>query len=172
MIDLNQPEIIALQQPIRDVLYNHTTMNGNDDYDEDTRSLLVRLFVKYLNALQIPVSELGLARANLKVLNNDEFCKWEDYDNSVTLKNVIIDNSHPEAMQPETKIDVYIWLDGIMQATVYNEDVGGLFDPCNGHPVIDILENPGRMIDEVRMTIFDLINELDDEFDDDSEFEC
>ena len=70
MIDLNQPEIIALQQPIRDVLYNHVTMHGNDDYEEDTRSLLVSLFVKYLNAIQIPVSELGLARTNLKVLNN------------------------------------------------------------------------------------------------------
>ena len=169
MIDLNQPEIIALQQPIRELL--NVLNQTDDDYDDDDRSTLVRLFVKYLNALKIPVSDLSLARANLKVLNNAEFCTWEDNDNAVTLKNVIIVNDHPEASQTDTQIDVYIWLDGIMQATAYNEDLGGMFDPCNGLPVIDVLENPGRIIDKIRSTIFYLINEFEDEFDDDSEFE-
>jgi hypothetical protein len=169
MIDLNQPEIIALQQPIRELL--NVLSQTDDDYDDDDRSTLVRLFVKYLNALKIPVSTLRLARANLKVLNNAEFCTWEDNDNAVTLKNVIIVNDHPEASQTDTQIDVYIWLDGIMQATAYNEDLGGMFDPCNGRPVMDVLENPGIIIDQIRMTIFDLIIAFDDEYDDDSEFE-
>ena len=169
MIDLNQPEIIVLQQPIRELL--NVLSQTDDDYDDDDRSTLVRLFVKYLNALKIPVSTLRLARANLKVLNNAEFCTWEDNDNAVTLKNVIIVNDHPEASQTDTQIDVYIWLDGIMQATAYNEDLGGMFDPCNGRPVMDVLENPGIIIDQIRMTIFDLIIAFDDEYDDDSEFE-
>ena len=169
MIDLNQPEIIALQQPIRELL--NVLSQTDDDYDDDDRSTLVRLFVKYLNALKIPVSTLRLARANLKVLNNAEFCTWEDNDNAVTLKNVIIVNDHPEASQTDAQIDVYIWLDGIMQATAYNEDLGGMFDPCNGRPVMDVLENPGIIIDQIRMTIFDLIIAFDDEYDDDSEFE-
>jgi hypothetical protein len=168
MIDLNQPEIIALQQPIRELL--KVLSQTDDDYDDDDRSTLVRLFVKYLNALKIPVSTLRLSRANLKVLNNAEFCTWEDNDNAVTLKNVIIVNDHPEATQTDTQIDVYIWLDGVMQATAYNEDLGGMFDPCNGLPVIEVLENPERMIDQVRMTIFELINSFEDEYDDDSEF--
>ena len=62
MIDLNQPEIIALQQPIRELL--NVLNQTDDDYDDDDRSTLVRLFVKYLNALKIPVSDLSLARAN------------------------------------------------------------------------------------------------------------
>jgi len=173
MIDLNQPEIQALKQSIQNILDKYTTDDDeSEQYTEEDRDILVGLFVKYLNALQFPVSELGNPErcTRLTFLNDSPVCQWRNNDNAVTLKNVIIKNAHPDAEQTVTEIDVYIWLDGVMQATVYNEDLGGLYDPCRGRNVIDVLENPGIIMDQVRMTIYQLENELDDEYDDDSEF--
>jgi len=173
MIDLNQPEIQTLQQSIRNVICNHEINNGTDDYDEGDRYLLVTLFTKYLNALQISVTELGLPTNSnqIKLLDNSELCQWEQYDTAITLKNVSIDNNHPQALQPNTNIDVYIWLDGIIQPTAYNQDLGGLFDPYNGYELIEALDNPDIIIDQVRGVIYELVNALDDEFDnDDSDY--
>ncbi len=159
MLDLNQQSVQAIRQQILDVLSAHLTMNGNDDYDDKTRGLLVYLFAKFFNELKVEANEVE-KKNRMMAIRKSEICKWHAIDDSVVLDSIEIANDEKGARTDRCNIDVYIWLDGGMQVTVYNEDVGGLYDICPTYRLVDVLENPRLIFDDISVTINSLLNEL------------
>jgi hypothetical protein len=47
------------------------------------------------------------------------------------------------------KWEIQCWLDGIVQVTNYDEDLGGTFDPKPGIELTDVVMNPLLIIDEL-----------------------
>lgn len=58
--------------------------------------------------------------------------------------------------------EIVVWLDGKVEATTYDERVGGLFDPVAEIPFRKLIENPQLIIESLRTMIIRYSEAIDD----------
>ncbi len=68
-------------------------------------------------------------------------------------KSTLLSNDCAIGFQNNENLEVYVWLDGCVQATMYDEDLGGLFDPIAGRDIKDVVENPSLVFQDCEALI-------------------
>jgi hypothetical protein len=68
-------------------------------------------------------------------------------------KPALLNNDSAIGFRNNEDLEVYVWLDGCVQATMYNEDLGGLFDPIAGRNLKDVVDNPSLVFQDCESLI-------------------
>ncbi len=129
---------------------------GNE-MDEEVRTSIVKLFAAYLNLCKLPIDKIEFEDKK----SSGEYLHFVADDMSVS-----IDNVYYKTSEEKIYIEVFVWLDGIMQVSCYHEETGGMHDVCGGHKMQEVIDNPEVLIKDINYTYRTLINQIEDMEDD------
>lgn len=136
-------EFTTIQQDFKQWL-STVERNENNEMNEGDRFEALKSLTKLLNASGVSIPEHEVEAG--KFVNDGEMrieCGERDqYGNR--------------------KWEIVLWLDGCVQSTTYDLNLGGLYDYYAGHNLFNVIDNPQLVVDDLNKLI-ERYNEIVDE---------